>query len=144
MDRKSCWSLFRFGFGLLARSPWAPAGFAKASPSAGREALPLIIFRYQNQKTRPGALIELWRALDSPFYRSSVPQTNQVDLARALIPRLVSRFQRFFVDHDHLQTKTDTVNGVPRFYWHYNDGIPHSIHAEDIGHGSLDMQYLDA
>ena len=76
MDRKSCWSLFRFGFGLLARSPWAPAGFAKASPSAGREALPLIIFRYQNQKTRPGALIELWRALVRFIDRLYLRQTR--------------------------------------------------------------------
>jgi hypothetical protein len=59
-------------------------------------------------------LIELWRALDSPFYRSSAPQTNQVELTRNLIPLLVSRFQRFFTDH--LQTRTDNVNGAPRFF----------------------------
>jgi hypothetical protein len=86
-------------------------------------------------------LIELWRALDSPFYRSSVFQTNQVEFTRTLIPLLVSRFQRFFADH--LQTLTDTPDGRPRFYWNYNDGIPHSIHPEKTTKGSLDMQYID-
>jgi len=85
-------------------------------------------------------LIELWRALDSPFYRASAPQTNLVELTRNLIPVLVSRFQRFFADH--LQTRTDTLNGVPRFYWNYSDGGG-SHHPEDIGHGSIDMQYVD-
>ena len=86
-------------------------------------------------------LIELWRALDSPFYRSTVFQTAQVEYTRTLIPLLVSRFQRFFADH--LQTRTDDPNGVPRFYWNYNDGIPHSINPEGTPHGSLDMQYID-
>ena len=85
-------------------------------------------------------LIELWRALDSPYYRSSAPQTNYVELTRALIPLLVSRFQRFFVDH--LITGVDEVTGSPLFYWNYSDGGP-STHAEDVGHGALDMRYLD-
>ncbi len=48
MDRKSCWSLFRFGVARLARLPWVPVAFAEAPPCAGMEALPLIIFHYQN------------------------------------------------------------------------------------------------
>jgi hypothetical protein len=85
-------------------------------------------------------LIELWRALESPFYRSSAPQTSQVELTRALIPFLVSRFQRFFVDH--LRTGLDDLGRGQYFVWNYADGGP-STHAEDIGHGSLDMRYLD-
>jgi hypothetical protein len=86
-------------------------------------------------------LIELWRVLDSPFYRQSAPQTADVQLARSLIPVVVSRYQRFFVNH--LQTLTDTGNGHPRFSWHHEDGIPHSVHVEDIAHGALDMRYVD-
>jgi hypothetical protein len=39
-------------------------------------------------------LMELWRALDSPFYRQSAPQPPEAEPSRVLIPLLVSRFQR--------------------------------------------------
>ncbi len=54
-------STCKLGFGSLALLSWAPAAFAEASPCAGREALPLIIFNYQNQLVhggqRPGQLL---------------------------------------------------------------------------------------
>ena len=44
------------------------------------------------------SLIELWRALDSDFYRTSPERHSNADLARGLIPLMVTRFQRYFVN----------------------------------------------
>jgi hypothetical protein len=84
-------------------------------------------------------LMELWRALDSPFYRNSAPQPPDVEIARAGIPFFVSRFQRFF--SNHLQTWTDTPNGRPRFHWNYGES-PASRFAENQ-HSSVDMRYIN-
>jgi hypothetical protein len=86
-------------------------------------------------------LIELWRVLDSGFYRLSSQQASTADLSRTLFPILISRFHRYFADE--LQTVTDP-NGV-RFFWHYQDDQPScikNIDAEDTEHGMLDMRYV--
>ena len=82
--------------------------------------------------------IELWRALDSDFYRRSPQRSTDADPTRSLIPLLAAREQRYFADR--LQVKSDNANGE-RYWWHYQDDVPNP-HAED-GHANLDMLYLD-
>ncbi len=84
-------------------------------------------------------LMELWRALDSPFYRQSAPQPLEAEPSRVLIPVLVSRFQRHF--SNRLQTWTDTPNGSPRFHWTYGED-PDEQYAENQ-HSVIDMRYID-
>lgn len=83
-------------------------------------------------------LIELSRALDSAFYRQSPARSQDAEPTRALIPLLVSRQHRYFMNR--VQNP-----GNPRFWWHYSDDLPPGIeyHAEDTSHGALDMRYLD-
>ena len=88
-------------------------------------------------------LMELWRVLDSDFYRQSYQQANIADLSRTLFPVLVSRLHRYF--SDELQTVKDS-NG-DRFFWHYQDDQPACLNkgkldAEDAEHGALDMRYI--
>lgn len=87
-------------------------------------------------------LIELSRALDSPFYRQSTARSNLAEPTRALAPLLVSRQQRYFVNH--LKTITDSQNRA-RFLWPHADDLPSSIkpHAEDTSHGALTMRYVE-
>jgi hypothetical protein len=82
-------------------------------------------------------MIELWRALDSDFYRHSQNRSSDSDLARGLIPVVVARHQRFFVNS--LQIRNGSLG--ERYWWHYNDGVP-DPHTED-GHSHLDMFNLD-
>jgi hypothetical protein len=86
-------------------------------------------------------LIELWRALDSPFYQQSGQKASNADLSRDLFPVLVSRFHRYLVDG--LQPQAD-ANGE-RYYWHYQDDQLSCVglHSEDTSHGSFDVMYLD-
>jgi hypothetical protein len=97
---------------------------------------------HNEQKLFMMVLIELQRALDTDFYRHSPQSANAAEPTRALIPLVVSRHQRYFVDR--LQTRTDDSYG-PRYYWHYMDDVPAGIntHTEDTSHGQVDMQYLD-
>ncbi|MEK6374973.1 MAG: hypothetical protein AABO58_20040 [Acidobacteriota bacterium] len=87
-------------------------------------------------------LIELWRTLESAFYRESPARSHEAEPTRALIPLLVSRQQRYFVNH--LRTIEDIPNR-PRFLWNHADDLPASVgsHTEDTSHGALDMRYLD-
>ncbi len=66
-------------------------------------------------------LIELSRVLDSPFYSQSPRRSKDAGRIRFLIPLLVSRQQRYFVN---LRSGVNT-------------------HIEDAGHGSMDMIYLE-
>ena len=51
------------------------------------------------------SLIELWRALDSDFYRTSPARQSNADVAAGLIPLMVTRFQRYFVNRLKLKDK---------------------------------------
>jgi hypothetical protein len=84
------------------------------------------------------SLIELWRALDSDFYRTSPDRQSNADLARGLIPLMVTRFQRYFVNR--LENKGEGSGA--RYEWHYNDDVP-DPHVENSSHANLDMFYLD-
>jgi hypothetical protein len=84
-------------------------------------------------------LIELWRALNSDFYRQSPDRANDAEPTRVLIPILVSRYQRFLADH----LRSDADPRGTRFYWNYLDLTNFPQHAEDTGHGAYDMLYLD-
>jgi hypothetical protein len=81
-------------------------------------------------------LIELWRTLDSSFYREAANRSSDADPTRVLIPILVSRIQHYFVRN--LQQHGD------RYFWHHREGGPCGTKcgAEDIHHGALDMGYI--
>jgi hypothetical protein len=87
-------------------------------------------------------LIELWRALDSGFYRQSAAPSKDAEPTRELVPLIVSRHQRYFANH--LATLTDDARG-PRFSWHHADDVPPGVthDAEDTSHGALDMRYVE-
>ena len=87
-------------------------------------------------------LIELWRALESAFYRQSPARSRDAEPTRTLIPLLVSRQQRYFVNH--LDTIEDIPNR-PRFRWHHVDDLPPGVNynCEDTSHGALTMRYLE-
>ncbi len=87
-------------------------------------------------------LIELSRALQSPFYRQSPQRSNDAEPARLLAPVLVSRLHRYFVSN--LRTVTDAPGGG-RFVWNFSDDVPAGVetYPEDTGHGALDMRYVE-
>jgi len=87
------------------------------------------------------AFIELWRALDSDFYRQSPLRASDADLARGVIPLIVARHQRYFVNVNRLKIKNDVPQGQ-RYSWNYNDDVP-DPRTEDTSHGNLDMSYLN-
>ncbi|MGA8027242.1 MAG: hypothetical protein WB992_08845 [Bryobacteraceae bacterium] len=86
-------------------------------------------------------LIELWRVLDSDFYRRSNQQASNAELSRSLFPLLVSRVYRFVVNR--LQPVADARGD--RYHWNYQDDQPSCVRvqAEDVRHGALDMRYLE-
>ena len=51
------------------------------------------------------SFIELWRALDSDLYRTSPDRQSNADLARGMIPLMVTRLQRYFVNRLKLETE---------------------------------------
>lgn len=87
-------------------------------------------------------LIELSRALDSPFYRNSPDRSNDAESMRPLAPLLVSRLHRYVVSN--LRTVTDDPHNS-RFVWNFSDDVPDGIrtYAEDASHGALDMRYVE-
>jgi len=86
-------------------------------------------------------LIELWRALDSPFYQQSNQQAANAAASRTLFPVLVSRFYRYFVNRTHVVS--DSLGD--RFTWHYQDDQPSSIklYPEDVSHGASDIRLVE-
>jgi len=82
-------------------------------------------------------MIELWRALDSDFYRSAETRSGDSELAHGVIPLVVVLHQRFFADNLHIRSSSRGEN----YWWNYNDGVP-DPHIED-GHSHLDMFNLD-
>ena len=84
------------------------------------------------------SLIELWRALDSNFYRTSPLRASNADLTRGVIPLVVTRHQRYFSNRLDLKNPPQG----PRYWWNYNDDVP-DPHREDTSHGNLDMAYVN-
>ena len=80
------------------------------------------------------SFIELWRFLDSDFYRTSPAGTSSGELARGVIPLVVARHQRYFFER--LRPEGE------RYSWNYNDDVPHP-HTEDTSHANLDMFHID-
>lgn len=80
------------------------------------------------------SFIELWRALDSDFYRTSPQRTSGGELSRGLIPLVATRHQRYF--HNRLRAQEQ------RYTWHYNDDVK-DPDTEDTSHANLDMSYVD-
>jgi hypothetical protein len=111
-----------------ARSDCGKLGLYAGKPLAHNESGSLMM-----------SFIELWRALDSDFYRRSPQRAPDADFARGLIPLVVTRHQRYFVNRLHVQN--DAAQGE-RYWWQYNDDVP-SPHPEDTAHGDLDMSYLN-
>jgi len=95
-------------------------------------------FAYNEAGALMTAFIELWRALDSGFYRESPLSVTDAPQARALIPFVVTRHQRYFANR--LRLRNDPALGA-RYEWNYNDGVP-GPHIEDTSHGNLDMLYV--
>ena len=85
-------------------------------------------------------LIELWKALDSPWYRNHPNADPLAGLLRVQLPVLVSRLHRNFINSLETVGSGDTA----RFFWHYSEGVPSSDdrNAED-GHAALDMRGLE-
>jgi hypothetical protein len=86
-------------------------------------------------------LIELWKALDSPWYRTHPAADPAAALHRVLLPLLVARLHRNFVTRLLPVGSGETAH----FYWNYNDGLPEAIatHDENTPHGALDMRGLE-
>ena len=84
------------------------------------------------------SFIELWRALDSNFYRTSSLRASNADLTRGVIPLVVTRHQRHFFNRLDLRNAPQGQ----RYWWNYNDGVP-DPHREDTSHGNLDMSYVN-
>ena len=110
-----------------AYSDCTEAGRYAGKPLAHNEAGALMM-----------SFIELWRALDSDLYRTSPDRQSNADLARGVIPLMVTRLQRYFVN------RLQHENGGPggHYQWHYNDDVP-APHFENTSHANLDMFYLD-
>jgi PASTA domain len=83
-------------------------------------------------------LIELWKALDNPWYRNHPDADPLAGLLRVQLPVLVSRLHRNFTNSLQTVGSGDTA----RFFWHFNDGVPNPS-AEDTSHGALDMRGLE-
>ncbi len=95
------------------------------------------------------ALIELTRAIESPFYRTSDDEFGSASWSRVLFPLYVARIQRYFVNH--LQQTYDVPSAGSafnpesfRYRWHHVDDLPAgaSTHYDDASHASLSMQYI--
>ena len=82
------------------------------------------------------SFIELWRALDSHFYRTSPHRAGNAELTRGVIPLVVTRHQRYFFNR--LRPK----GNFSRYEWNYGDDVPNPA-VEDTSHGNLDMFYID-
>jgi hypothetical protein len=86
-------------------------------------------------------LIELWRVLDSGFYRNSPARVSGAEFTHGLIPIIVARGQHYFFDSLQL---IDAAQGQ-HYRWLYGDGVPDPGDPdwEDTGHANLDMFYLN-
>lgn len=86
--------------------------------------------------------IELWRVLDSPWYRNRPDASPEAGQLRTLLPLLVSRFHRYFLK----RLKTIGSGATARYVWNYNDGLAGSgidTRTEDVSHGAVDMRGIE-
>jgi hypothetical protein len=86
--------------------------------------------------------LELWRVLESPWYRNHPDASAEARQLRTLLPLLVSRFQRYFFN----RLKTIGSGATARFDWNYNDGLSGTgirTRKEDTSHGAVDMRGLE-
>jgi hypothetical protein len=60
------------------------------------------------------SFVELWRVLDSGFYRGHVARSADAPLVRTLIAFVVARHQRYMFNR--LRAKNDAAEGV-RYEW---------------------------
>ncbi len=103
-------------------------------------------------------LIELSRALESEFYRNSPDRSSAAEPTRALIPLLVARQQRYFVNRLCAKDRnSSTPTGSPprpcgcrtesscRFFWNFSDDVAPgtTLYPEDASHGAIDIRYLE-
>lgn len=88
------------------------------------------------------ALIELWRVLDSPFYKQSPDHSPEAAPQQILLPMLISRLQRYFVNH---LKPIDAGTGHEHFFWHGGDDLPSGVNyePEDRTHGAVTIRYID-
>jgi hypothetical protein len=86
-------------------------------------------------------LIELSRAIDSPFYRHSPAASSDAQRTREMLPLLVSRLHRFFANR--LFPKSGPEGG--RYCWNFSDDLHQTVkyHVEDTSHGAFDMRFIE-
>jgi len=90
-------------------------------------------------------LIELSRVLDTPFYLQSPRHSAGAENMRDQILVLISRQQRYLVNHLNPGALKDQYSSCERnFCWYYMDSRTpdHGPHPEDADHGSMDMSYV--
>ncbi|MPY87565.1 MAG: PASTA domain-containing protein [Luteitalea sp.] len=86
------------------------------------------------------AMIEAWRAVDSPFHRERVSGNFVVDWARGSVPRDIQSTYRWFETN---LRRGGTSAAFPEGWlvWNYADDVP-KIGVEDTSHGNLSMRYV--
>jgi hypothetical protein len=95
-------------------------------------------YPYNEAGALMSSFVELWRALDSDFYRQSPLAAGDAPLVRALTAFAVARHQRYFFHN--LRYPHDTAQGT-HVEWNYNEDAP-TPGVEDASHGNLDMFYV--
>lgn len=81
------------------------------------------------------AMIELDRAIESPFYRQSGRETQLAKLARGIFPLTITRIARHF--HHALKPASGG-----RFIWKHNEANDNC--CDDSSHGALSMRFIEA
>jgi hypothetical protein len=85
------------------------------------------------------AMIEEWRALESPYLRERISHDDLANWGRGAFPRLINDTHAWF----RPQPKQDE-HGRRWLSWHYADDVPDSIEkrTEDSSHGGFSMRYV--
>lgn len=85
------------------------------------------------------AMIEEWRALETPFLRERISQNDQADWARGAFPRLIKETHKWF----NPQPKKDE-HGQEWLSWYYAREVPEGLdlRIEDASHGGFSMRYV--
>ncbi len=86
------------------------------------------------------AMIETWRAVDSPLHRERVSGNVVVDWARGILPGDIQATFRWFKSNLRF---AGTSARFPEGWlvWNYADDVP-KIGIEDTSHGNLSMRYV--
>jgi hypothetical protein len=84
------------------------------------------------------AMIQVWRAVDSPFYAQRAGDNPLGARARTTFPGQIARSFRWFARH--ARTPDGSASWL---YWHGADGQPAKfVGTEDTPHAELSMRYL--